>query len=148
MFLTVRGQRTRCLRELEKINALTAPERNARKLNSHRWFFSAFAPQLKPNVCILLDVGTKPGPRSLYALWKAFDLNSNVAGACGEIVTMKGRFWTSLLNPLVRRPSAVPRLTPQVAAQNFEYKVRLHRSSLAALQFRRLSRYRDPELTT
>lgn len=91
---------------------MTRTERNARKLNSHRWFFQAFAPQLRPNVCILLDVGTKPGPRSLYALWKAFDLNSNVAGACGEIVTMKGRFGTSLLNPLV-------------AAQNFEYKVRV-----------------------
>jgi len=24
-------------------------------------------------------------------------LNSNVGGACGEIVTMKGKFWTGLL---------------------------------------------------
>ena len=37
-------------------------------------------------------------------------MNSNVGGACGEIVAMKGRFWTALLNPIV-------------AAQNFEYKM-------------------------
>lgn len=59
---------------------------------------------------MLIDAGTKPGDKSLYHLWKAFDLNSNVGGACGEIVTMKGKFWTGLLNPLV-------------AAQNFEYKI-------------------------
>lgn len=45
-------------------------EKNAKKLNSHRWFFRAFAPILNPNVCILLDVGTKPSGTSLYHLWK------------------------------------------------------------------------------
>jgi hypothetical protein len=55
---------------------------------------------------ILIDVGTKPGPKSLYFLWKTFDLNSNVGGACGEICAMKGKAWSGLLNPLV-------------AAQNF-----------------------------
>ncbi|KAI0392867.1 glycosyltransferase family 2 protein [Xylariaceae sp. FL0594] len=85
-------------------------ERNQRKLNSHRWFFNAFGKALNPNVCILLDVGTKPGHNSLYHLWKAFDTDSNVAGACGEIKAMKGRFGGNLLNPLV-------------ASQNFEYKM-------------------------
>ncbi|WWC70986.1 uncharacterized protein I206_104939 [Kwoniella pini CBS 10737] len=85
-------------------------EKNAKKINSHRWFFNAFAPLLSPNVCILLDVGTRPAPKSLYYLWKAFDLNSNVGGACGEIATFKGKTWRSLLNPLV-------------AAQCFEYKM-------------------------
>lgn len=51
-----------------------------------------------------------PRPRSIYHLWKAFDINSNVAGACGEIVALKGKLWTGLLNPIV-------------AAQNFEYKM-------------------------
>src|SRR4051812_14638388 len=64
-------------------------ERQAKKINSHRWFFNAFGPILKPNVCVLLDVGTKPGGTSIYHLWKAFDINSNIAGACGEIVAMK-----------------------------------------------------------
>ncbi|EPT04519.1 hypothetical protein FOMPIDRAFT_131809 [Fomitopsis schrenkii] len=84
--------------------------KNQKKINSHRWFFNAFAPLLQPNVCVLLDVGTRPGPKSIYHLWKAFDLNSNVAGACGEIAAYKGRRWSALSNPLV-------------AAQNFEYKV-------------------------
>lgn len=56
-------------------------EQNQKKINSHRWFFNAFAKCLKPNVCVLLDVGTQPGPTSIYHLWKAFDTNSNVGGA-------------------------------------------------------------------
>ncbi|KAG0067786.1 Chitin synthase, class 1 [Linnemannia elongata] len=85
-------------------------EKNAKKLNSHRWFFNAFGPVINPRVCVLLDVGTRPGPTSIYQLWKAFDLNSNVAGACGEIKPVKGAGAKNLLNPLV-------------AAQNFEYKM-------------------------
>ncbi|GAA5893025.1 hypothetical protein JCM5296_003407 [Sporobolomyces johnsonii] len=85
-------------------------EKNAKKINSHRWFFNAFGPILQPNVCVLLDVGTQPGPTSIYKLWKTFDLNSNVGGACGEIVALKGKYYRNLLNPLV-------------AAQNFEYKI-------------------------
>src|SRR5438477_5626065 len=34
-------------------------EKNQKKLNSHRWFFQAFGPILQPNICILLDAGTK-----------------------------------------------------------------------------------------
>jgi chitin synthase len=49
-------------------------EKNAKKLNSHRWFFRAFAPLLNPNVCILLDVGTRPSGTSLYHLWKGKNL--------------------------------------------------------------------------
>nr|ODN74974.1 chitin synthase [Cryptococcus depauperatus CBS 7841] len=85
-------------------------EKNQKKINSHRWFFNAFGANLRPNVCVLLDVGTQPGPDSIYHLWKAFDINSSVGGACGEIVALKGMFWRNLLNPLV-------------AAQNFEYKM-------------------------
>jgi chitin synthase len=85
-------------------------ERNQKKLNSHRWFFNAFGRALNPNICILLDVGTKPGPKALYHLWKAFDTDSSVAGAAGEIKAGKGKAWLGLLNPLV-------------ASQNFEYKM-------------------------
>jgi chitin synthase len=41
-------------------------EINQKKINSHRWFFNAFGPILEPNVCVLLDVGTMPGPDSIY----------------------------------------------------------------------------------
>ncbi|KIV90361.1 chitin synthase 1 [Exophiala mesophila] len=85
-------------------------EKNKKKLNSHRWFFNAFGRALTPNVCVLLDVGTKPDSKALYHLWKAFDQDSNVAGAAGEIKADKGKGWMGLLNPLV-------------ASQNFEYKM-------------------------
>lgn len=85
-------------------------EKNKKKLNSHRWFFNAFGRALLPNVCVLLDVGTKPDSKALYHLWKAFDQDSNVAGAAGEIKADKGKGWMGLLNPLV-------------ASQNFEYKM-------------------------
>ncbi|KAJ9474819.1 Chitin synthase 1 [Pseudozyma hubeiensis] len=85
-------------------------EQNKKKLNSHRWFFNAFCPMLKPNVCVLLDVGTKPSATSIYSLWKSFDKHPRVGGACGEICVDTGRGCTSLFNPLV-------------ASQNFEYKM-------------------------
>ncbi|CAO3700632.1 unnamed protein product [Rhizopus microsporus] len=85
-------------------------EQNAKKINSHRWFFNAFGRVLQPNICVLLDVGTRPGNTSIYQLWKAFDTNEHVGGACGEICVMKGTACVDLLNPLV-------------AAQNFEYKM-------------------------
>ena len=88
-------------------------EKNAKKINSHRWFFNAFCPILQPNVTILLDVGTRPENKSIYYLWKSFDLNSNVAGACGEICAETKGKWG--VGPLL--------LNPLVAAQNFEYKI-------------------------
>lgn len=85
-------------------------EKNAKKINSHRWFFNAFSPILRPNVCVLLDVGTKPENSAIYNLWKAFDRDPQVGGACGEICADLGPHCRLLLNPLV-------------ATQNFEYKM-------------------------
>ncbi|KAH0426493.1 chitin synthase [Colletotrichum camelliae] len=85
-------------------------EKNQKKINSHRWFFQAFGRVLDPNICVLIDAGTKPGGNSIYHLWKAFDLEPMCAGACGEIKAMLGTGGKHLLNPLV-------------ATQNFEYKM-------------------------
>ncbi len=85
-------------------------EKNQKKINSHRWFFQAFGRVLNPNICVLLDAGTRPGGNSIYQLWKAFDLEPMCAGACGEIKAMLGTGGKHLLNPLV-------------ATQNFEYKM-------------------------
>lgn len=84
-------------------------QRNSKKINSHRWLFNALGKQLQPEICVLIDAGTKPGHKSIYYLWEAFYNNKNLGGACGEIHAMinKGR---KLINPLV-------------AAQNFEYKM-------------------------
>ena len=84
-------------------------EKNQKKINSHRWFFQAFGRVLDPNICVLLDAGTKPGKDSIYQLWKAFDLEPMCGGACGEIKVMLSH-GAKLINPLV-------------AAQNFEYKM-------------------------
>ncbi|KAG2197370.1 hypothetical protein INT46_008367 [Mucor plumbeus] len=85
-------------------------EKNQRKINSHRWFFQAICPVLQPNVCILMDVGTRPGPHSIYKLWLPFEKHRDIGGACGEVRAMTGKGGIYLLNPLV-------------AAQNFEYKI-------------------------
>jgi chitin synthase len=84
-------------------------EKNQKKINSHRWFFQAFGEVLQPNVCVLIDAGTRPGKDSIYKLWKAFDVEPMCAGACGEIKAML-EHGKKLLNPLV-------------ATQNFEYKM-------------------------
>ena len=84
-------------------------EKNQKKINSHRWFFQAFGRVLDPNICVLIDAGTKPGKDSIYHLWKAFDLEPMCGGACGEIKAMLAA-GTKLWNPLV-------------ATQNFEYKM-------------------------
>lgn len=84
-------------------------EKNARKINSHRWCFQAFAPLLNPKVIMLLDCGTKPSKDAFYHLWSAFR-DPNVAGACGEMRVGLGPGKSLLANPLV-------------AAQNFEYKI-------------------------
>lgn len=84
-------------------------QKNAKKINSHRWVFHALGRMLRPELVVLIDVGTKPGPLSIYHLWEAFHNNPHLGGACGEIHAMI-RHGTKLLNPLV-------------AAQNFEYKI-------------------------
>ena len=55
-------------------------QKNSKKINSHRWLFNAIGMQLNPEVCILIDAGTKPGPKSLYHLWEAFYNDSNLGG--------------------------------------------------------------------
>ncbi|CAO3626245.1 unnamed protein product [Cunninghamella blakesleeana] len=85
-------------------------EQNTKKINSHRWLFNAFAPILQPNICMLIDVGTRPGKHSIYHLWKPFHVQKNIGGVCGEICVMKGKAFSDLLNPLI-------------ASQNFEYKM-------------------------
>jgi chitin synthase len=85
-------------------------QKNSKKINSHRWLFNAFGRILNPEVVVLIDAGTKPGPRSLLALWEGFYNDKDLGGACGEIHAMLGSYGLNLLNPLI-------------AIQNFEYKI-------------------------
>lgn len=88
---------------------LCIKQKNQKKINSHRWLFNAIARMLNPEICVLIDAGTRPGHKAIYYLWEAFYNDAHLGGACGEIHAMieKGK---KLLNPLV-------------AAQNFEYKL-------------------------
>ena len=105
-------------------------EKNAKKINSHRWFFNGMCPVLQPNICVLLDVGTRPHPKSIYHLWKAFDKNSNVGGACGEIRADTGKHGSALINPIVASQKLVIKLLKKnnndqtnLFTYSFEYKV-------------------------
>ncbi|EMD40851.1 glycosyltransferase family 2 protein [Gelatoporia subvermispora B] len=88
---------------------LVIKAKNQKKINSHRWLFNAIGRMLEPEICVLIDAGTKPGRKSIYYLWEAFYNDANLGGCCGEIHAMinGGRKLTNFL----------------VAAQNFEYKM-------------------------
>lgn len=88
---------------------LIVKAKNQKKINSHRWLFNAIGRILVPEVCVLIDAGTKPGRKSIYYLWEAFYNDRHLGGCCGEIHAMI-KSGKKLLNPLV-------------AAQNFEYKM-------------------------
>lgn len=81
-------------------------EHNAGKIDSHWWFFEAFSQYLKPEYCFLIDVGTKPRRKAFFHLYRAFERNDQIAGACGQITTRN-----------------VANFNPIIAAQHFEYKI-------------------------
>ena len=39
---------------------------------------------LEPEVCVLIDAGTKPAADAIYHLWSAFYNDPNLGGSCGE----------------------------------------------------------------
>ncbi|KAL8841917.1 MAG: hypothetical protein Q9170_000697 [Blastenia crenularia] len=114
--VTDNQQLTRPLRDFEPTNLppvqllLCLKQHNSTKINSHRWLFNAFSCILNPEVIITIDAGTKPDPKSILALWKAFFNHPNLGGASREIRAILGCRCKGLRNVLV-------------AAQNFEYKI-------------------------
>ncbi|KAJ8527500.1 hypothetical protein ON010_g14763 [Phytophthora cinnamomi] len=81
-------------------------ENNAGKLNSHLWFFNAFSEQLLPTYTVLVDVGTIPGPTSIFRLVRSMDRNPQIGGVAGEIAVDHPNYFN-----------------PVIAAQHFEYKI-------------------------
>ena len=59
---------------------------NKRKLNSHLWYFGGFCKVMRPDYCMLIDVGTEPEDKALYLLFRALEKDAQIAGVCGEIV--------------------------------------------------------------
>lgn len=108
-------------------------EENKQKINSHRWALNFLCPNLNPKVVVLLDVGTEPGPDSIFKLWKAFK-DPRIGGACGEIRAMLGThasandessIWKKIGRIIYFKLSDFIEclINPLVAAQNFEYKM-------------------------
>lgn len=69
-----------------RINFIFAiKQRNDGKINSHRWFFQGICKYLKPEYCLMLDIGTRPDHHSVYKLYKYMTLHKDCGGCCGEI---------------------------------------------------------------
>ena len=59
-------------------------QRNDGKINSHKWFFTGICDILKPDLCLMLDIGCRPGKHAMYKLYKYMKKNMDVGGCCGE----------------------------------------------------------------
>ena len=86
--------------------------RNDGKINSHRWFFQGICKYLKPELCLMLDIGTRMDDYALLKLYAHMKADPNCGGCCGEIevdleTPNEGGMGTFLLQ----------------AAQFFEYKL-------------------------
>lgn len=83
-------------------------EEKASKLDSHHWYFNAFAEQIQPEFTAVMDVGTMLTKSALYHLLYAFESNRQIGGACGQL-TVEDPF-KNLSNWVI-------------SAQHFEYKI-------------------------
>uniref|UniRef100_M4BLW5 chitin synthase n=1 Tax=Hyaloperonospora arabidopsidis (strain Emoy2) TaxID=559515 RepID=M4BLW5_HYAAE len=101
--LSVNGK---CLLPIQTVFALK--ERKSSKLDSHRWYFNAFAEQVQPEYTAVMDVGTMLTKSALYHLLFAMERNHQIGGACGQLTVDKA--FENLSNWVV-------------SAQHFEYKI-------------------------
>jgi len=84
-------------------------EKHTGKLDSHAWFFEAFAEHVQPKYCILMDAGTVPTVTAMSRWMRSLDRwDPKSAGVCGELTT-------------TYRPNFGQ--VTVAAAQHFEYKI-------------------------
>ena len=70
----------------KRINFVFAiKQRNDGKINSHRWFFQGLCKYLKPDLCLMLDIGTRPDKHAVFKLYKYMLKHEFCGGCCGEI---------------------------------------------------------------
>jgi len=60
-------------------------QRNDGKINSHKWFYQGLCKYLKPEFCLMLDIGTRPDKHAVYKLQKYMIKHVECGGCCGEI---------------------------------------------------------------
>lgn len=104
--LQLTDNNNRPLLPLQTVFALK--EEKASKLDSHHWYFRAFAEQVQPEFTAVMDVGTMLSKAALYHVLYAFERNRQIGGACGQL-TVEDPF-KNLSNWVV-------------SAQHFEYKI-------------------------
>ena len=69
-----------------RINFVCAiKQKNAGKIDSHRWFFQGICRYLKPDQCLLLDVGTRPEEKTIYRMYKYMVKSKRCGGCQGEL---------------------------------------------------------------
>lgn len=69
-----------------RINFIFAiKHKNDGKINSHKWFFQGICKYLKPEMCLMLDIGTRPDDYAITKLYRYMMLNPECGGCCGEI---------------------------------------------------------------
>lgn len=101
--LTVNGK---SLIPIQTVFALK--EKRASKLDSHHWYFHAFAEQLQPEYTAVVDVGTMLSKSAMCHVLSAFENNHQLGGACGQL---------AVEDPMKNLSNWV------VSAQHFEYKI-------------------------
>ena len=64
--------------------AFALKQRNDGKINSHKWFYQGICQYLNPDLCMMLDIGTRPAKHSVYKLYKYMRKHRSCGGCCGE----------------------------------------------------------------
>ena len=59
--------------------------RNDGKINSHKWFFQGVCKYLKPELVLMLDIGTQADEYALMKLYAHMKADPDCGGCCGEI---------------------------------------------------------------
>ena len=59
--------------------------RNDGKINSHKWFFQGICKYLKPEYCLMLDIGTQADEYAIMKLYAHMQADEDCGGCCGEI---------------------------------------------------------------
>jgi chitin synthase len=79
------GLKDPCPKEFRMNFMFGIKHKNDGKINSHKWFYTAICSLLDPEICLMLDIGTKPMRHSLGKLYKYMLAHPDCGGCCGEI---------------------------------------------------------------
>jgi chitin synthase len=88
-------------------------ERNARKISSYRWIFSALCKVLSPTVCIILDGGSMLSPTAIYELWKNVVFDDRVGCAISNSKAQNN----------MGIPGIIHAFKPLIGFQKFEHQL-------------------------